>query len=128
MKDAVDVLNERIAELEAIVVQQRDGFFEQDKRIAELEHAGHATLLREVEKDKRIAELENDCSIMAAGMCIYPESLDATSDHDTILCAADKLERLYRDQQAENEELKQALEAAKRLGLCTCKGVNNEQT
>ena len=36
MKDGVDVLNERIRELEAIVVQQRDGFFEQQAEIQAL--------------------------------------------------------------------------------------------
>jgi hypothetical protein len=46
--------------------------------------------------------LHNDCSIMAAGMCIYPESLDPVSDHDTILCAADKMKRLVRKLQADS--------------------------
>ena len=56
---------ERIAELEAIVVQQRDGFFEQDKRIAELESRKSELLIdigaysaREFKLQAQIAEAQ----------------------------------------------------------------------
>jgi len=54
MKDVVDVLNQRIAELERV---------------------GHATLLREIDKDKRIAELEAKiCLMNDAGHKLFDEN------------------------------------------------------
>ena len=96
-----NALLKRIAELEAIVVQQRDGFFEQDKRIAELE-----------------AEV---CSMNDAGHKLIDENehlrdrLNITQDQDTGIYhdEIDVLQSALDVSQAENERLRKRLDASR---------------
>lgn len=59
-KQAIADRDKRIAELEAIVVQQRDGFFEQDNRITELKAENERLRERRKEDDWYEEHMEGD--------------------------------------------------------------------